>query len=128
MWKKSEIPGYIAHAKNVELDTYEKSIERIAFLISSIFRQNRFLYESEKLDEQQRFIFFSILSGNATEALLESALLFLTECLYAYYQKRIIVLLDEYDAPIDNAERYGYYEEMIGFMRGFLGSVFKTND
>ncbi|MCL2125157.1 MAG: ATP-binding protein, partial [Oscillospiraceae bacterium] len=52
----------------------------------------------------------------------------LTECLYTYYQKRVIVLLDEYDSPIDSAERKGYYPKMIDFMRGFLGSVFKTND
>jgi hypothetical protein len=59
---------------------------------------------------------------------LKSALKFLTACLYTYYQKRVIVLIDEYDVPIDNSVRRGYYKEMIDFMRGFLGDVFKSND
>ena len=114
--------------KNVEFDTYEESVERIKTLISTIFGQNRFICESDRLDERQKEMFHSFFMRRSTNEELQGSLLFLTECLYAYHQKRVIVLIDEYDAPIDNAERNGYYREMIGFMRGFLGGVFKTND
>jgi len=113
--------------KNVEEDTYKNAIENIRDLISSVYRQNRYLYESDRLDEQQKEIFYTLLSGKSTESRLKSALKFLTECLYTYHKERVIVLLDEYDAPITNALMKGYYDKMISFMRGFMGSVFKTN-
>jgi len=123
----NKYPVVFITLKNVEERTYENSIENIRDLISSIYRQNRHLYESDRLDEQQKEIFYTLLSGKSTESRLQSALLFLTECLYTYHKKRVIVLLDEYDAPITNALMKGYYQEMIDFMRGLLGSVFKTN-
>jgi len=114
--------------KNVEEKTYENSIENVRDLVAGVYRQNRYLYESNRLHEQQREIFYAFMAGAPTESKLKSALLFLTECLYAHHQKRAVVLLDEYDTPVNNALMKGYYTEMVDFMRGFLGSVFKTND
>jgi len=114
--------------KNIEMADFGKSIERLKLLVSAAYRQNRYLYESDRLDVQQKEIFYSVLSGKSTGAELENALFFLTECLHAYHKKRVIVLIDEYDTPIDASVRQGYYDEMISFMRGFLGGVFKTND
>ena len=124
----NKLPVIFVSLKNVESNAYKSSIEKIKSLISAIYRQNRYLFESDRLDEQQKEIFYTVLSRKSTEEELQSALLFLTECLYTYHNKRVIVLLDEYDRPIDNALMKGYYTEMIEFMRGFLGSVFKTND
>ena len=114
--------------KNVELPTYKDSIERIKFLISGIYQQHLYLCESDRLNEFKKKDFYRYCSKEVSEQELQYALLFLAECLYLYYNKRVIVLLDEYDRPIDNALMEGYYTEMIKFMRGFLGSVFKTND
>ena len=114
--------------KNIEAARYENSIEGISILISSIFRQNLHICENGSLDEYKKKDFHRFCAKESTETELQSALYFLTECLYEYHKKRVIVLLDEYDAPITNALMEGYYDEMIGFMRGFLGSVFKTND
>jgi len=50
------------------------------------------------------------------------------KCLYTYHKKRVIVLLDEYETPLTNAVMKGYYDDMLSFMRGFMGNVFKTND
>jgi hypothetical protein len=124
----NKYPVVFLTLKNVELDTCKSSIERIKFLVSAIYQQNLYLYESNKLNERQKELFYSLFLRKATEEELQSALLFLTECLYTYHKKRVIVLLDEYDAPITNALMKGYYQEMIEFMRGFLGSVFKTNN
>jgi len=125
---QNKYPVVFLTLKNVEEDTYEKSIENIGNLVSGIYRQNRYLYESDRLDEGQKELFYSFLLRKATEVDLKDALIFLTECLYTYHKKRVIVLLDEYDVPITNALMEGYYQKMIKFMRGFLGSVFKTND
>ena len=120
-------PVVFLSLKNVEESTYKNSIVSIKELVSDIYRHFRYLYESEKLDEQQKDIFYFLLNGNSTESRLHSALKFLTECLYTYHGKQAIVLIDEYDAPLSNALMEGYYDEMLKFMRGFLGSVFKTN-
>jgi len=114
--------------KNVELKTYKESIERIKFLISHLFQLNLYLCEGDRLNEFVKKDFYRYCSKEVTEEELQLALIFLAECLYTFHQKRVIILIDEYDAPINNALIKGYYEEMIGFMRSFLGSVFKTND
>ena len=72
--------------------------------------------------------FYRHCAKESTEVELKSALKFLTECLYDYHKKRVIVLMDEYDVPVDSSVRKGFYTEMIDFMRSFLGNVFKTND
>jgi len=114
--------------KDVEEDTYESSIENIRDLISVIFQENLYLYESERLNEYKKKKFDRYCSNDESDVELKSALKFLTECLYTYHKKRVIVLLDEYDAPITNALMNGYYDKMVSFMRGFMGSVFKTNN
>jgi len=114
--------------KNVELETYQASLQRLRFLISGICMQNMYLLESDILYEPQKQMFNDLLLEKSTDVDLQSSLLFLTECLYAYHKKRVVVLMDEYDAPITNAMVKGYYQEMIDFMRGFMGCVFKTND
>jgi hypothetical protein len=60
----NKYPVVFLTLKNVELSTYQSSIERIKFLISGSYRQNRYLYESDRLDEQQKEIFYTLLSGH----------------------------------------------------------------
>jgi len=114
--------------KNVEEETYKDAIERMKELVSDIFQENLYLCENDCLNEFKKKQFYRHCAKESTEVELKSALKFLTSCLYAYHKKRAIVLLDEYDSPINNALKDGYYQKMIQFMRGFLGSVFKTND
>ena len=113
--------------KNVELDSYKNSITRLKSIVSLIYRQNRYLCESGALDKIQRKKFKRYWLEKAKAEELQYSLYFLTECLYAHHNKRTIVLVDEYDTPIDTSAREGYYEDMIKFMRVFLGDVFKSN-
>ena len=114
--------------KNVEENTYQEAVNKLKRVVSSVYFQNFYLYESDKLTERQKKDFYMYYDKEATETELKDALIFLTECLYTHHKKRVIILLDEYDAPINNALMKGYYQKMLDFMRGFLGSVFKTND
>ena len=124
----NKYPVVFLTLKNVEFATYENSIKKIGALVSELFQENLYLCEDDKLNEFIKKDFYRYCSEEATEMELQSALRFLTTCLNTYHQKRVIILIDEYDAPITYALMKGYYEEMIDFMRGFLGSVFKTND
>ncbi|MCL2813502.1 MAG: ATP-binding protein [Oscillospiraceae bacterium] len=114
--------------KDVEEKTFDIAVGKIKYLISEIYGQNMYICESGKLDETDKEKFMLFRSGKASESEMKSSLRFLTSCLYAYYGKRAIVLIDEYDAPINNSLEEGYYREMVKFMRGFLGSAFKSNE
>ena len=114
--------------KDIHENSFEEAIEETRSLVSYIYRQNIYLYERDRLNDQQKKLYYSFLAGESTINDLKSSLKFFTECLYTYHKKRVIVLMDEYDAPLDCANKNGYYKEMIGFMRGFMGRVFKSND
>ena len=124
----NKYPVVFLSLKDAEDRNYANAIEIITDLVAALYRQKRYLYESEKLSSEQKEIFYTYLTSKATEGKLKSALKFLVECLYTYHQKRVVVLLDEYDIPIDSAARKGYFDDMVNFMRGFMGGVFKTND
>jgi len=114
--------------KNLDFNSYEKTILGIKNLIADLYRLNLYLCDGDKMNEFTVNDYKRYCSKEVDETDLTSALRFLTECFHTYHDKRVIILLDEYDTPIDSAERHGYYNEMIEFMRGFLGNVFKTND
>ena len=114
--------------KDVEEKTYEQSLNRLRSMVSTIYQENLHLYESSTLNEWQKKDFHAYLDKAAAEEDLKESLRFLTACLYKYYNKKVVVLVDEYDAPINNALMKGYYPDMIEFMRGFLGGTFKSND
>ena len=114
--------------KNISADNFNDAFYRIRSLISTIYQQFLYLYESDILDERKKKDFYKYYDKVATAVELRESLQFLSTCLQTYHKKRVIILIDEYDAPIDNAYRKGFYPDMIDFMRDFLGSVFKSND
>ena len=123
-----QYPVVFISLKDVEEKTFDISVEKIRYFVTEIYRPNRYLCESDKLDESQKEMFHKFYMGNSTESELKTSLKFLTSCLCAYYNKKAIVLIDEYDAPINCAVTKGYYPEMIEFMRGFMGGVLKGNE
>ncbi|MCL2063848.1 MAG: ATP-binding protein [Candidatus Cloacimonetes bacterium] len=125
---QNKYPVFFMTLKGINGRNFEESLDDIRIIISYLFRQNRYLYESDIFDEDHKKKYHSYLAETSSLSDLKFALRFLSESLYTYHKKRVIILLDEYDAPIDNSVLNGYYKEMIDFMRGFLGNVFKTND
>ena len=124
----NKYPVIFLTLKDIEDDTFEGAIENVRELVAGIFKENLYLCENESLNAFVKKQFYRHCAKESTDAELKSALKFLTTCLYVYHKKRVIVLLDEYDTPINNALTGGYYQKMINFMRCFMGIVFKTND
>ncbi|MCL2065358.1 MAG: ATP-binding protein [Candidatus Cloacimonetes bacterium] len=124
----NQYPIIFLTIKDVNCNNFDEAIEETRSLVSYIYRQNKYIIESDRFDKQQKKRFYSYLTEESTINELKSSLKFLTECLCTYHKKRVIVLMDEYDAPLDSSNRNGYYKEMIDFMRGFMGRVFKSND
>lgn len=111
--------------KNVKVRDWPSALEHLKIIIVDEFRRHAYL--ANTLDGFTRTDFEAILSNGASKTLIEQSLFFLTRLLRKHYKKKVIVLIDEYDAPIHTAYNNGYYKEMIDFMRSLLTAVLKDN-
>ncbi|MCL2063784.1 MAG: ATP-binding protein [Candidatus Cloacimonetes bacterium] len=124
----NQYPVIFLTLKNIKNKNFETSMENMGIMMSRIYREKQYLCAGDVLDDYKKRKFHKYCAEEASETELESSLIFLTECLYEYHKKRVVILLDEYDAPLDNSVFKGFYQDMIGFMRNYLGYVFKSND
>jgi hypothetical protein len=111
---------------NVKEKNYEQTIERIYQIIADLYNQHRFLLESERLTDADKQYYNSInLLMKETDAAI--ALHKLSEFLYRYYNKKVLIFLDEYDTPMQEAYVNGYWDKLVYFIRNLFNSTFKTN-
>ncbi|MCK8817614.1 ATP-binding protein [Natroniella sulfidigena] len=103
------------------------ALERIKRAIADEYQRHSYLLDSDVLLEHQREEFQTIMSLKANQTAYEFALENLSKHLNAYYERRVIILIDEYDEPIQSAHLNGYYEEIIDFMRSLLIRGLKGN-
>ena len=120
--------------KNIEGQSFGEVKKSMKYLIGTIARQYSFLLESEKLSVVEKEIYRALLFTNEdgtfqmSDVALEKSLYRLTELLEKHYHKKVIVLIDEYDAPLEKAFHHGYYDEMVILIRNLFGNVLKTNE
>lgn len=96
--------------------------------ISKEFKRHAYILKSDKIFESEKMQFKKILNKNATDAEYAKALEFLSACLTKVHEKNTVILIDEYDVPLENAHFAGFYDEMIGFIRSLFESALKTNN
>lgn len=106
-------------------DTAEDTKFLLREVIKLEFKRHNYVLDSLDYDDRERFLRLSDGTAERQEYLI--SLKFLSGCLYAYHKKRVIVLIDEYDVPMEKAWNNGYYDEMVSFMRIFLSSGLKDN-
>lgn len=111
---------------NVKEKGYETTRYKICQLLVNLYAQNDFLRNSEALSERDRE-FFERVSVDMNDSDATMALYQLSNFLYQYYGKKVIILLDEYDTPMQEAYVDGYWEELVGFTRSMFNATFKTN-
>lgn len=97
-------------------------------IISSEFRRHREILDYDNLFDSDREDFLDICNRRGEYSEYNTALKFLSNCLYEAYEKKVIVLIDEYDVPLENAYFNGFYDKMIDLIRSVFESVLKTND
>ena len=111
---------------NVKERDYQTTRKKICQLITKLYAENAFLLDSGILYETDRSYFKRVTEGmddsDATLALYQ-----LSDFLYRYYGKKVIILLDEYDTPMQEAYVNGYWNELVAFTRSMFNSTFKTN-
>ena len=105
---------------------YEMEKRRICQVLTDIYNKNQFLLDSGLLTEEERRYFKSI-STDMDEINATMALHKMSDFLSRYYKKKVIILLDEYDTPMQEAYVDGYWEELVSFTRSLFNASFKTN-
>ena len=120
-------PVVFLSLKGVEGLTYEEAIARLVTLISTECKRLDYLEKAPDVKEDDRKIFRNLMARQPEEDELQDALVTLMRMLHAHYGEQVILLIDEYDVPLDKAHINGYYDQMVAFLRGFFGEAFKTN-
>ena len=111
----------------VKEQNYTTTRRKICEIIRNLYIKNSFLKDSDVLTDSDRAFFEQILSMNVCDSDITSALYQLSDYLCRYYGKKVIILLDEYDTPMQEAYVFGYWEELAYFIRSLFNSTFKTN-
>lgn len=119
--------------KNVDGLSFEEAKYRIIDIIGSEASRFSFLLDSDRISASEKEMYKAIVSISEgafkmNDQVLLRSLKTLSELLYKHYGQKTIILIDEYDVPLDKAFQYGYYKEMVAFIRGLLGDVLKTNN
>lgn len=111
----------------VKETNYGDTREKICAILRNLYIKFSFLKDSEVLTDTDRAYFDRILAVEVSNADATSALYQLSDYLYRYYGKKVIILLDEYDTPMQEAYVEGYWKELVAFTRSMFNSAFKTN-
>lgn len=111
---------------NVKEESCWQAKRKICQLIADLYSENYFLLESGLLREEEKSFFLDV-SKDMSDVTATLAIYKLSDYLSRYYKRKVIILLDEYDTPMQEAYVSGYWEEMTAFIRGIFNSTFKTN-
>lgn len=114
--------------QNPSWTTWERMLSFIRLFLAQVYDRYRYIREKADINEVQARLFDHVVQGQATEDELALSLTNLMAMVQRYYGRKVILLIDEYDAPIQQAWESGYYTGCIGFMRQFLSSALKTNN
>lgn len=113
--------------KDVKYNTWEESIEAIRLVVKDEYKRHSELSESAVLDADAKSYMLKLERGEISSVELQFSLLNLTHMLYVHHGSKVVILIDEYDTPIQQGYSHGFYNEVISFMRNFLSGGLKDN-
>ena len=111
---------------NVKERTFQMAKQRINQILTDLYNKHIFLLGGDLLTEEEK-IFFKSVTMNMDETIATLAIHKMSDFLSRYYEKKVIILLDEYDTPMQEAYVNGYWDELSSFLRSLLNAAFKTN-
>lgn len=120
-------PVLFLSLKDCKADSMEDFVKSFGYLMQRLYRQFRYLCNSDKLDSVDLAAFDCIRRRSSDSLELQNSLRLLMDLLQNEYDEPVLLLIDEYDAPIQYAWEHGYYDQAISFMRNFLSSALKDN-
>lgn len=111
---------------NIKETNFVSAKKKICQVLTDVYIQNNFLRDSQVLTDKDRD-YFDRISMDMEDSVATLALYQMSDFLYRYYGRKVIILLDEYDTPMQEAYIHGYWEELVNFTRSLFNSAFKTN-
>lgn len=132
---RGQFPVIAVTLKDAEARNYEGAVAALFSIIKQEAMRFDFLLESTQISEEDKSGYQKLITMDPTEIQesgiseesLRNSLLLLSRLLHKHYGQKVILLIDEYDVPLDKAQYYGYYEEMVSLIRGMFGRALKTN-
>ena len=124
----NQYPVIFLSMKNIDGLRFESAYEMLTLEIADLYKQHSYLLDSDTIDTDDKAIFSRIKENLASDAEIKKSLLLLTRMMKSYYQKPVIMLLDEYDVPIAKAEEKNYYAQMLDVISTMLGTALKDNE
>ncbi len=123
---QQQYPVIFMTLKSAKQPTYEMAYACLVDEICKEFEKHSYVLQGE-MPQRNREIFERVSLGKGSDDEYATAFAFLSECLFKYHKKKAIILIDEYDVPLENAYFRGFYDEMIDFIRSLFESALKTN-
>ena len=124
---QGKYPVIMLSFKDTKYDTWDAVFRNICMLVSEEYRRHAELISSRKVDDVEKENYKLIADGRADEVLMGASISLLCTMLFKHYGQRPIVIIDEYDTPIEQGHLYDYYDKAIGFMRNLFSDGFKDN-
>ena len=124
---QQQYPVIFLSLKSAKQPNFEEAYKKICRALAEEFRRHQYLLEGNSLADDQKIMFQKIMAEQADYSAYNDALKFLSECLWQYHGKNTMILIDEYDVPLENAYLEGFYDQMIQFIRSLFESALKTN-
>lgn len=119
-------PVIFLSLKGVEGLDFSSARRMLCTIIEYEINRHYYLKTSDALTEEDRAQFAKMLQGNDSN--IEDSIRMLSQLLYKHYRQKTVILIDEYDVPLDKAFQNGYYKEMVSLIRGIFGQALKTNE
>jgi len=123
-----QYPVIFLSLKSAKQPTYEMAFLSIADEIRKEYKRHSYLLDDSDITEGVKERYSSLLNMKADHVTYARAVAFLSECLEAFHKQKVIILLDEYDVPLENAYFKGFYDEMVSFICSLFESALKTNE
>ena len=119
-------PVIFLSLKGVEGLEFSSAKRMLCTIIDREINRHYYLKSSDVLTDDDRTLFTKMLHGQADNT--EDSIRMLSQLLYKHYGQKVVILIDEYDVPLDKAFQNGYYKEMVSLIRGLFGQALKTNE
>lgn len=125
---QGQYPVILLSLKSAKQPNFEMAYDCLKEQVSLEYKRHSYILDADCIFPEEKEKYREIMVQKGSDSAYATSLAFLSKCLQRYHQKKVIILIDEYDVPLENAYFRGFYDRMIDFVRSLFESALKTND